>query len=54
MFLCNHWDICLDADTGRHESGQRNPANSAPGGRRNDLQQVADAAAGRYSLYPCW
>lgn len=43
----------MDADTGRHESGQRHPANSAPGGRRNDVQQAADAAAGRHSLHPC-
>lgn len=42
------------ADTRCHESGQRHPADSAAGGRRNDIQQAADAAAGRHSLYPRW
>lgn len=40
------------ADTGRHEPGQRHPSNAASGGRRNDVQQVADAAAGGHSLHP--
>lgn len=44
--------VFFGADTGRNEPGQRHPADSAAGGRRNDVQQAADAAAGGHPLHP--
>lgn len=46
--------MMMCADTGRHEPGQRHPADTAPGRRGNDIQQAADAAAGGHPLHPCW
>lgn len=43
--------LCL-SDPGRHEPGQRRPADAAAGGRRHDVQQVTDAAAGGHPLHP--
>lgn len=40
------------SDRGGHEPGQRRAADAAAGGRRDDGQPVADAAAGRHPPHP--
>lgn len=43
--------IMFTSDPGRDEPGQSGSSDAASGGRRDDVKQVTDAAAGGHPLH---